>query len=147
MIIVRIVLAGLAGTLLMSTLMTFIHRSGWANADMIRALGSLATRSYDNSLFPGLAMHFGAGIVFAVPYTLILDNVGALPSVALVFVGGAIGVLHGAGMSYVLLAMVAENHPVEKFRKVGFEVAAAHVAGHAAYGVGVGIVCALFGAT
>ncbi len=30
---------------------------------MIRALGSLVTKSYDNSLLPGLAIHYAAGHV------------------------------------------------------------------------------------
>jgi uncharacterized membrane protein YagU involved in acid resistance len=122
--------------------MAFIHRSGWANADMIRALGSLVTRSYDTSLFPGLLIHFAAGVAFAVPYSLLLRTLDAMPGPAVAGIGAAMGLFHGAAMAFVLLALVAENHPVERFRDVGFEVAAAHVVGHVAYGLGVGVVCA-----
>jgi hypothetical protein len=125
----------------MSTVMTFIHRSGWANADMIRALGSLATRSYDNALFPGLLIHFAAGVVFAFPYVLFLRTLGEMPGAAVVGGAAAMGLFHGVAMAFVLLALVADNHPVERFRKVGPEVAAAHVVGHVAYGLGVGLMC------
>lgn len=37
------------------------------------------------------------------------------------------------------MALVAERHPVEKFRRAGPEVAAAHIVGHVAYGLGVGL--------
>jgi hypothetical protein len=40
---------------------------------------------------------------------------------------------------------VAETHPVERFRTAGVEVAAAHVAGHLAYGMGVGLVAGWLG--
>lgn len=141
MLILQILIAGVAGTLLMSTVMAVIHRSGWANADMIRALGSLVTRSYDNALFPGLAIHLAAGIVFAVPYTLFLRTLEALPAATYSAIGAAMGLLHGAGMAYVLLALVAGNHPLERFRTVGPAVAGAHVLGHVAYGFGVGLAC------
>lgn len=138
-----VVAAGIVGTAFMTAVMWFIHRAGWANADMIRALGSLITRHYEKSLAPGLALHFTAGCVFAIPYLLIVRSVGTHSFLEIVAVCVAIGVFHGAAMSFVLMALVAENHPVEKFQTAGVEVAAAHVAGHVAYGIGVGIVAAL----
>jgi hypothetical protein len=142
MVIVHMVVAGIAGTVLMSLVMTFIHRGGWANADMIRALGSLVTKSYDNSLLPGLGIHYAIGALLAIPYTLILETMGSLGPLAMSGAGAAIGLFHGAAMSFVLLALVADNHPVQRFQDVGFEIAAAHVAGHVAYGFGVGAACA-----
>lgn len=135
--------AGLVGTLLMSTVMVFIHRAGWANADMIRAVGSLVTRSYHDALIPGLSLHFIAGALFAIPYALILNATGMTAPLALTVIGAALGLFHGAAMSFVLLALVAERHPLTQFRDAGFEVAAAHLVGHVAYGFGVGGTCAL----
>jgi hypothetical protein len=140
-----VIAAGFAGTAMMTGVMWFIHRSGWANADMIRALGSLVTRRYDNSLAPGLAMHFTAGCIFAVAYLLILRAVETHSGAATIAVSTALGLFHGAAMSFILLALVAETHPVERFRTAGFEVAAAHVVGHVAYGIGVGLVAAWLG--
>ena len=77
-----VIAAGLVGTTMMTAVMWFIHRAGWANADMTRALGSLVTRRYENSLLPGIAMHFTAGCIFAIGYLLIfrsleLQSIGA----------------------------------------------------------------------
>jgi hypothetical protein len=135
----------MVGTLLMTAAMWFVHRAGWANADMTRALGSLVTRRYEGSLGPGVLIHLAAGIVFAIPYLLIIRSAGFHPWSAQAAVGGAIGTLHGAAVAFVLVALVSERHPVEQFRKAGWEVATAHVVGHIAYGVGVGLSSAMMG--
>ena len=139
------IVAGLVGTALMTAVLTFIHTSGWANADMIRALGSLVTRRYENSVLPGLAIHFSVGTVFAFPYAIILRGTGVDHALAMPGLGVLLGLFHGVVMSYAMLAMVAENHPVERFRNPGFEVAAAHLVAHIAYGLGVGAMVALLG--
>jgi uncharacterized membrane protein YagU involved in acid resistance len=137
-----VVAAGITGTVLMTGIMWFIHRAGWANADMTRAVGSLVTRRYEKSLVPGIVLHFGAGCVFAIPYLLIVRTLGNITFLEHVLVCAAIGVFHGAAMIFVLMA-IAESHPVERFRTAGVEVAGAHVVGHIAYGIGVGIVAGL----
>jgi hypothetical protein len=127
----------------MSVSMGLIHTTGIANADMIRALGSLVTRSLRRAFPFGLLIHATAGVLFAIPYTYILRSLPADGAGAQIAVGAAIGAFHGAAMSFVLLAVVAENHPVERFRESGFEVAGAHVVGHVFYGAGVGLANAL----
>lgn len=138
------VLAGIVGTGLMSLLMTVIHRSGWANADMIRALGGIVTRSYEQALGPGLLLHFVTGAFFAFPYAFVITGLGFDTVAADASLGGLIGFVHGFVMSFLLVAAVAERHPVQQFREAGFEVAAAHVLGHVAYGVGVGATIGIF---
>jgi hypothetical protein len=140
-----VIVAGFVGTALMTGVMWFIHRSGWANADMTRAVGSLVTRRYENSLAPGLAVNFSVGCIFAVGYLLVMRSVGPQSIAAATAVGGALGALHGCAMAFILMALVAETHPVERFRTAGPDVAGAHVAGHVAYGIGVGIVAGLLG--
>ena len=56
-----------------------IHASGYANADMIRALGSLVTRRYEGSFATGLGIHLVSAMLFAIPYTAIL---GAFPAMS-----------------------------------------------------------------
>jgi len=141
-----VIIAGVVGTLLMTATMWFIHRSGWANADMTRALGSLVTRRYENSLLPGLALQMVGGIFFAVFYLLIMRTLSLESMHTAVAVGAALGTFHGAAMSFILMALVAETHPVERFRTAGVDVGAAHIAGHVAYGIGVGLVAGWLGA-
>lgn len=140
-----VIVAGFVGTALMTGVMWFIHRSGWANADMSRALGSLITRRYENSLLPGIALHFAAGCFFAVGYLLVFRSLDLNSMGASIAVGTALGTFHGAAMSFILMALVAETHPVERFRTAGVEVAAAHVVGHIVYGMGVGFVAGWLG--
>lgn len=140
-----VIVAGFVGTAMMTGVMWFIHRSGWANADMSRALGSLITRRYENSLLPGMAIHFTVGCLFAVGYMFVFRSLDLHSMRASIAVGTALGAFHGAAMSFILMALVAETHPVERFRKAGVEVAAAHVVGHLAYGMGVGLVAGWLG--
>ena len=141
--ILQTIVAGLAGTALMTLSMTVIHRAGWAKADMIRALGSLVTRSYDRSLVPGILIHFASGSIFAFPYALVLGGLELPSTAAIIGLGALIGFVHGFVMSFILVAAVSEEHPVEQFREAGFEVAAAHVLGHVVYGVGVAAAAAM----
>lgn len=142
--ILETIVAGIVGTALMTALMTLVNHSGWARADMIRALGSLATRSYENSVLPGLVMHFAAGAILAFPYVFILSGLSLPAAAGSIAIGGLMGFVHGFVMSFILVAMVAEQHPVEQFQDAGFEVAAAHVIGHVTYGIGVAATTVLF---
>ncbi|MDH3217246.1 MAG: hypothetical protein OEN01_13335 [Candidatus Krumholzibacteria bacterium] len=145
MTIFETILAGIVGTVGMTLLMTLIHRAGWANADMIRALGSCLTRSYDNALKPGLLMHFASGALFAFPYALVISGVALQSIAAAVGLGLLMGFVHGFVISFVMVAVVSDKHPVPRFQTAGFEVAAAHVVGHMAYGAGVGAMIGLLG--
>ena len=137
MSILETIIAGMAGTALMTLLMTFVHHAGWARADMIRALGSSVTGSYERSLVPGLMIHFASGVIFAFPYVLVLSGLDLPSAWGMIGVGVLIGFVHGFVMSFLLVAAVAEKHPLEQFQEAGFGVAVVHVLGHIGYGVGV----------
>jgi hypothetical protein len=144
MFVILAIVAGLTGTVFMSLVMWFIHERGWANADMIRAVGSFVTKRYDNALLPGLLLHFAAGCIFAVFYVYIMRATGITNWFVLMQIGLAIGTMHGAAMVFILMAM-AEKHPLEQFRTAGPAVGWAHVVGHMAYGTGVGLAVGLIG--
>ena len=129
----------------MSLVMWLITRSGLANADMIRAIGSIYTRSYSNALLPGFIMHFTAGIIFAFLYLVFL-SLFSLGSVgAYIGMGAMTGVFHGLVVSFLLVVSVAEHHPLEQFQEAGSEVAVAHLFGHIIYGLIVGAVLGIAG--
>jgi len=133
------VLAGLVATLGMSLVMYSIHAMGIANADMVRALGSLLTREKKKSMSAGFITHLVSGIMFAFPYAIVLSAFPQSHMVAPLALGALLGLFHGFVFSFVMIALVAENHPLEEYRKVGFSVAVAHIAGHVVYGVLVGL--------
>lgn len=143
--VLKTIVAGGVATFFMTLVLWLIHRSQWANADMIRALGSLLTRRYEDALRPGLLIHFSSGVVFAFPYAIIIRGAGIEAEAALPGLGLLLGLFHGVVMSFTMLALVAENHPVPRFQNPGFEVAAAHVVAHLAYGVAVGLCVMQFG--
>jgi len=143
--ILVIILSGILGTCGMSLVMWLINRSGLANADMIRAVGSIYTRSYENALLPGIIMHFTAGIIFAFLYVVFL-SIFSLGSVgAYIGMGAMTGVFHGLVVSFLIVVLVAEHHPIEQFQKAGAEVAVAHLFGHIIYGLIVGAVIGIAG--
>jgi hypothetical protein len=55
------ILTGVLATLGMTTFLYLSHAAGFANGDMVRAIGSTITRREENSLIPGLIMHFFSG--------------------------------------------------------------------------------------
>ena len=62
MLIFVIIAAGLVSTILMSITLEVITRLKIANADMIRALGSIYTRKFNDSFKPGfIFMMFSEG--------------------------------------------------------------------------------------
>jgi len=143
--ILVIILSGILGTSGMSLVMWLITRSGLVNADMIRAVGSIYTRSYKNALLPGIIMHFTAGIIFAFLYVVFL-SLFSLGSVgAYIGMGAMTGVFHGLVVSFLIVVLVAEHHPIEQFQKAGAEVAVAHLFGHIIYGLIVGAVIGIAG--
>ena len=138
-----ILATGFIATGLMSLLLSFITRSKLANADMIRAIGSLYTGSYENALVPGLIIQFLSGVFFAFAYFMVM-NFFFTPTLLSGILGGLIiGLAHGLIVGFALVITVAEHHPVERFRKAGLTVASSHIAGHVIFGLTVGLIYAV----
>jgi len=140
------ILAGIVGTAGMSLAMWAITKSGVANAGMIRAIGSMFTKSDKGSFGPGLIVHFISGILFGFLYVILISIFAPTSLAAAIGTGAVIGVFHGVAFGFLLVVTVAEHHPLEQFRNAGFEVAIAHFVGHVIYGTLVGLVVGLTGA-
>ena len=139
------ILAGVAGTAGMSIVLWGISHTGIANAAMIRAIGSLFTRSYEDSFGLGLTVHFIVGIIIAFVYVALISLFAPTSLAGAIALGGMIGFAHGVAFGFTLVVAVAEHHPLEQFRSAGLEVAVAHLFGHVIYGVLVGLVVGLTG--
>ena len=143
--IIIIIIAGLVSTAVMCGFLELVTKSKLANADMIRAIGSMFTSSYENALKPGLIIQFSFGVVFAFIYFGVLSFFSA-GNPAIAIVGGiVIGFFHGMVVGLSIVISVAEHHPLERFREAGFTVAAAHLFGHMVYGLMIGIIFAITG--
>lgn len=144
--IILIIIAGILGTAGMTLTMWLITQTRFANADMVRAVGSVLTRSYDNALIPGATVHFTVGIIIAFVYALFLSIFYFNSAASSAGLGALLGTMHGLAVSFVLVNLVAEHHPLERFRKAGVEVVVAHMVGHIVYGLVVGAVIGATGA-
>ena len=139
-----IALAGLMGTSTMLAVMSVLHTLKLANADMVRAIGSLYTRSYKGSLVPGLVIHYTVGLIFAFIYSKLIWYAPVVTPSSIIIIATFAGFVHGVIVGLALEVMVAVYHPVPQFRKAGFAVVVAHIIGHVAYGLTLGIVFAQF---
>jgi len=143
--VILTIIAGLIGTGGMTLVMWLISKSGMANADMVRAIGSIFTRNLDESLTPGLIIHFIVGSLIAFIYVILISLFAPTSVAATIGTGAMIGLFHGVAFSFLLVVAVAEHHPLEDFRNAGLEVALAHLAGHIIYGLLVGTVIGIAG--
>ena len=139
--------AGFIGTMGMTGVMYLITRSGLTNADMVRAIGSIFTRSLDSALLIGGILHIISGIIFAMLYIIGFNLFGFEGTPVLTAIGLCYGVAHGFVLSFILVAAVAEHPPLPQFQEAGFSVAVSHFVGHLVYGVLVGFVVGLTGFT
>lgn len=134
-------LVGLAATSLMTFTLYLFHWRGFANGDMVRALGSLLTRKYENSVTPGLLIHGLSGVVFALVYVYIWSQFPEITAGGLVRyiqLGAFCGFAQGLVTSISLVIFVAEHHPLQRFRVAGVNVALVHVLAHVVYGTTLG---------
>ncbi|TVQ76695.1 MAG: hypothetical protein EA369_09835 [Bradymonadales bacterium] len=139
MLFLGIIGSGLIATTAMTLFLALVHRNHLANGDMARALGSLITKKEEGSLGLGLVIHYAAGCFFAVLYHSLVKfaPVDAGPY-SVIFICLAAGFFHGLVMSMFLSILVAEHHPLERFRKAGPDVVIAHLAAHLVYGLTLG---------
>ena len=138
-LIVIPILAGFLGSAGITLVMWAFNKSDWTNADMVRAVGGLFTRKYENALQVGLVMHFSAGIIISGLYLHVLSLLSFENLIAYLLIGGVIGFVHGFIFSFVMV-IFAEHHPLPQFKEADFEVAIAHIAGHVVYGLIIGTV-------
>ena len=133
--ILESVAAGILGTLAMTLFLTLVTRSRLTNADMVLAVGSLATRSLAGARKVGLVLHLLAGALFGLLYGAFLAHLATVESTEkMVLFAAVIGFFHGVVVSMAIVVAVAEHHPLEQFRRPGVEVALAHVVAHVIYG-------------
>jgi hypothetical protein len=141
--IMMALVSGIIATVGMTIVLIAITKSGLANADMVRAVGSLFTKSLDSAFKVGIVIHTSVGIIFGILYTFVITAFDVQGFLSNAGAGILIGFIHGAVVSFMLVAAVAEHHPLKEFQEAGFSVAAAHWAAHLLYGLLIGIVLGL----
>ena len=136
------IFAGLIATAGITAVLWAINKTGWTNADMVRAIGSFFTKSHENALGIGLVIHFVNGIIFAAVYLHALSILRLSNLAFEIFFGGLFGFAQGLIVGWCIVRF-ADVHPVEQFQDADIQVAIAHTVGHIVYGMLMG---AVFGA-
>jgi len=133
--------AGAAGSYIMGGTIQLLSRlAEGQEVDMVKALGSLFTGNKETATLNGILIHLAAGVGFGLVYGLVFISIGITQFPAVLLIGLGFGLLHGIGMSYVLMLFIADKHPLEEYRSVTLMIGAAHLGGHVVYGGVVGLV-------
>jgi len=132
--------AGGLGALAMLLVLWVFTISGLAKVRLVIAVGSLLTRSYEKAALVGGCIHAALGLFFGQIYTWALVAIGH-PGIGSNMMWGAVmGMFQGLVMSLVLIAAVADAHPLEEFQQRSFAIALSNWAAHVFYGLVVGAV-------
>jgi len=135
-----ILISGLAATTVMSLFLSLVHRSNLADGDMIRAVGSLFTRAEKGSLLAGTVIHYSVGMLLAVAYAAIV-RASPVSEGSVLIIGVCVGVsfFHGLLVSMMTAIVVAEHHPLPRFRRAGADVVITYLLAHVVYGLTLGL--------
>lgn len=133
-------IAGLAGTAAMTLLLQIPKWINLGNIDIIRAVGALVTQKQERAFLPGLILHFGAGIIFAYAYVLLL-SLSHIPINPLT--GLFLGSLHGALIMLLVSITILEHHPIATYHERGPMTGFAQLLAHMVYGLVVGTIVQL----
>lgn len=133
-VIVLGAICGLIGSFAMNQFMRTVSNTYSQRVDMTVALGSFFTGTLDNAAALGTLIHSLSGVVFGVIYFLIMHAMSALVLPYALFLGLGFGFFHGLIMSYCLMFIASERHPIEKYRKATLEQGLLHLVGHIIFG-------------
>ena len=131
---------GLIGAFAMNLFMRTVSNAYSKRVDMVIALGSFFTGTTDNAATLGTLIHSIAGIVFGVLYFLIMNAMNSLIFPYALFLGIGFGFFHGLVMSYCLMFIASERHPIEAYRKATLEEGLLHLVGHIIFGGVAGLI-------
>ncbi len=127
-------ICGLIGSFAMNLFMRTVSHAYSQRVDMVIALGSFFTGTVDRAAILGTLIHSIAGIVFGILYFLLMNAMHSLSFPSAVFLGLGFGFFHGLIMSYCLMFIASERHPIEAYRKATLEQGLLHLVGHMIFG-------------
>jgi len=137
------VLAGLLGAAVMDFFLLLASKDTKPKVDMTEALGSLLTGRLEGATALGRAIHLLSGVAFGVIYGLIMLSAQATALPYSLFLGLGLGLFQGIFVSYCLMFVVAERHPIKKYRDATLQTGALHLIGHLVFGGIAGLIIGL----
>lgn len=142
-LIIAAIAGGTLGALAMNAFMYAISNQANPRVNMAEALGSLITKRLEGASRIGHICHLAIGILFGLLYAYTLAAAGATALPQAIFLGMALGLFQGIIISYCLMFIVSEKHPIEKYRRATLQTGALHLLGHILYGAVVGLLVGL----
>jgi hypothetical protein len=135
--------AGGLGVAAMELVMWLMTSNGLARGNMVVALGGLLTGERRHAFRVGLSVHLTAGAAFALLYLWGLRSFGMTHFPAVLYASIGFGLFHGMVVSLLLVWVVSDHHPLKEFKGADLAIGLSHFAGHAAFGLTVGLVVGL----
>lgn len=134
------IIAGLAGTAVMTMMMYIAPRMGMPKMDMPRMLGTMFISRESTATALGMAIHFMMGAIFAIIYALVW-NLGL--GSATWWWGLIFGAVHGI-IAIVMIPIMLRMHPRPPEMASGPLMMAGQMMGHLIYGLVVALVYGAF---
>ncbi len=132
------IIAGLAGTVIMTILMMLAPMMGLPKMDIIGMLGAMFTKSPGSGKIIGLVIHFMMGVIFAVIYAFLWNAGLGSPT----WLWGLIfGFVHGI-VVIITMPMMLKTHPRPPAITPGPGLMIGQIMGHLVFGLVVALVYA-----
>ena len=138
--IVGAIVAGLAGTGVMTAMMYMAPRMGMPGMDILGMLGSMFTSDRGTATKLGAVMHLMMGAIFALAYAVVWNAGIGKPNLLW-------GLIFGAAHAVVIIVampMMMSKHPRPPEMETGPMATAGQFMGHALYGIVVALIYAAF---
>ncbi len=138
--IVAAIVAGLAGTAVMTALMVVAPKMGMPEMDIIGMLGSMVTANSDRVTLLGTVIHFMMGVLFAIVYALLWSAGIGNPT----WIWGLIfGAVHGV-IAIISMPVLMRMHPRAPEMESGQLMMGGQLMGHMVFGLVVALVYGAF---
>lgn len=141
-----VLLSGCIAALVMGALVQWSSRGKATDTDGVQALGNFGLLGLGHGKLAGWIVHVVAGMIFAVPYALVMQWLGLTQLWHFVLAGVATGALHGYVVGFWIIILLGEHHRFRRVRDEGPVLAVIYMFSHVVYGGVVGLMFGVFGA-
>jgi hypothetical protein len=142
------IITGFIGAVIMNMFLRWVSSSFKEPVNMIKAIGSYVTGSDKNAIFSGTLIHLVSGAFFGIIYSGIMFKMGAAALPQSLFTGLGFGFAHGLLVSYGLMLISMQSHPLKRYRNATFSIGLLYLIAHIIYGsvmgLSIGMVTVLF---
>ncbi|MCX6116015.1 MAG: hypothetical protein NT027_00595 [Proteobacteria bacterium] len=140
---IKIAIIGIIATVISGIVLQSIQSKKTPDINMMTTMGTLFTSNIRMAKWIGILSHVCIGLVMAFIYFEIAGYFGFTSNRDFIYFCTIAGFSQGLIMSFFYVILIAEHHPLRKFRRAGFAVVAVHGLSHLLYGIILGFSAAL----